>query len=169
MPTSSSLGQYISERRRDLGLTQEQLAERVDENVRQSDISRLERDKVTLPRRDRLGLLADALEVSLGDLLVRSGWMTTGDGMDQNLEQDAADQAAATVTPAVLTVDDVRTLVQVIETTRALVAATLDSLVAADAALDRTLHALQVPGERSTVHPPVGLITRWEAMQVFCA
>ncbi|HEV2073822.1 MAG TPA: helix-turn-helix transcriptional regulator [Thermomicrobiales bacterium] len=69
------LGQFIRERRVELGLTQEQLAERVGDNVRQAEISRLERDRVSLPRRARMERLAKALEVSLGTLLLRTGWM----------------------------------------------------------------------------------------------
>ena len=70
-----TLGALIRERRRDLGLTQEQLAERIGEGVRQSDISRLERDQMSLPRRDRLQQIAASLDLSIGDLLVLTGWM----------------------------------------------------------------------------------------------
>jgi transcriptional regulator with XRE-family HTH domain len=72
-----SLGQFVRTRRWELGISQEQLAERIsgdDDYVRQSEISRLETGRVSLPRRDRLERLAAALGVSLGDLLVRSGW-----------------------------------------------------------------------------------------------
>ncbi len=74
-----SLGQYIRSRRLELGLTQEQLAARVGESVSQAEISRLERDKVALPRRPRMEHLAVALDVSLGVLLMRSGWSGSGD------------------------------------------------------------------------------------------
>ncbi len=70
-----TLGQFIRERRMDLGLTQEQLAERVGEGVRQAEISRLEQDRVSLPRRQRLEAIATALGVSIGDLLVTTGWI----------------------------------------------------------------------------------------------
>ena len=70
-----SLGALIRERREALGLTQEQLAERVGEGVRQSEISRLEHDRISLPRRDRLGQIAAALDLTIGDLLVLTGWM----------------------------------------------------------------------------------------------
>lgn len=73
-----TLGEAIRQRRMAMGLTQEELAERVGENVRQSDISRLERDYVGLPRRARLEALARALDLSLGELLLRSGWITAG-------------------------------------------------------------------------------------------
>lgn len=71
-----SFGEVIRQRRVELGMTQEELAERVGESVRQSDISRLERDYVALPRRDRLEALAAALEVTPGYLLMHSGWIT---------------------------------------------------------------------------------------------
>lgn len=49
-----TLGQFIRKRRVELGLTQEQLADRVGDTMRQSEMSRLESDRVSLPRRDRL-------------------------------------------------------------------------------------------------------------------
>lgn len=76
MPT---LGAYVRRRRIELGLTQEQLAEQIGDGVRQADISRLENDRVVLPRRDRLERIADALDVPLGHLLVRSGWTGADD------------------------------------------------------------------------------------------
>ena len=72
MPT---LGKFIQRRRVELGLTQEQLAERVGGGVRQAEISRLEHDRVTLPRRQRLEQIARALDVPIGELLARSGWV----------------------------------------------------------------------------------------------
>ena len=71
----ATLGETIRARREELGLTQEQLAERIGENARQADISRLEHDGVTLPRRERLEGLAAALDLDLGVLLSRSGWV----------------------------------------------------------------------------------------------
>jgi transcriptional regulator with XRE-family HTH domain len=72
MPT---LGEFIQRRRVELGLTQEQLAELVGGGVRQAEISRLEHDRVTLPRRQRLEQISRALDVPLGELLARSGWV----------------------------------------------------------------------------------------------
>jgi transcriptional regulator with XRE-family HTH domain len=73
----ASLGVTIRSRRLELGLTQEQLAERISteaEYVRQSEISRIENGAVGLPRRARLERIAQALDLSLGELLARSGW-----------------------------------------------------------------------------------------------
>lgn len=71
---ATTLGQVIRDRRRELGWTQEGLAARVDHGVAQSDVSRLERGKIMLPRRQRLERIAAALELPLGVLLARSGW-----------------------------------------------------------------------------------------------
>jgi transcriptional regulator with XRE-family HTH domain len=79
MPT---LGRFIQRRRQELGMTQEELAERIGDGVRQSEISRLEHDHITLPRRERLEALAVALDVSIGALLVRSGWAGADEEFD---------------------------------------------------------------------------------------
>jgi transcriptional regulator with XRE-family HTH domain len=73
-----TLGQFIRERRQELGLTQEALAERIGGSVRQAEVSRLENDAVSLPRRERMEGIAAALEVSLGDLMVLTGWLNEG-------------------------------------------------------------------------------------------
>jgi PAS domain S-box-containing protein len=72
-----SLGEVIRERRQQLGLSQEQLAERISSDsdfVTQADISRLETGRVKLPRYERLIRLAEAVEMLPGDMLARSGW-----------------------------------------------------------------------------------------------
>ena len=69
-----TLGQVIRRRRIELGLTQEVLAERIGECVRQSEVSRLERDRIVLPRRERLERIAKAIEMPVGELLIQSGW-----------------------------------------------------------------------------------------------
>lgn len=71
MPT---LGKFIRQRRTELGMTQEELAEKVGDNARQADISRIENDHVALPRRSRLSAIAAALDLPIGTLLARSGW-----------------------------------------------------------------------------------------------
>lgn len=78
---SGSLGEVIRRRRLEFGWSQEELAVRVSDagdDVRQSDISRLELGKVGLPRRARLERIAAALEMPLGELLARSGWAAGG-------------------------------------------------------------------------------------------
>jgi len=76
-----SLGDVIRRRRLEFGWSQEELAARVGaqgDDVRQSDISRLELGKVGLPRRSRLERIAAALDMPLGELLARSGWAAGG-------------------------------------------------------------------------------------------
>ena len=80
--TPNALGTFIRERRFDLGLTQEQLAERVGPTVRQAEISRLERGQVVMPRRQKMEHIAAALDVTLGDLLHSSGWLTNDEADD---------------------------------------------------------------------------------------
>jgi transcriptional regulator with XRE-family HTH domain len=70
----SAIGNYVRERRQDLGLSQEQLAERVGGTYGQSDISRIERGHIELPRLATMVSLAASLEVPVGDLLIASGW-----------------------------------------------------------------------------------------------
>jgi transcriptional regulator with XRE-family HTH domain len=74
MSDQPTLGSLIRWRRLDLGLTQEELAERVGDGTRQAEISRLEHDRIGLPRRSRLERIAVALELSIGELLAGSGW-----------------------------------------------------------------------------------------------
>lgn len=88
MPT---LGSFIRRRRQELDLTQEELANLVGDNTRQADISRLENDRVSLPRRARLEALAKALQVSPGLLLAKSGW-EGGEEIDSQSGADLATQ-----------------------------------------------------------------------------
>jgi transcriptional regulator with XRE-family HTH domain len=64
----------------------------VGEGVRQAEISRLERDHVTLPRRSRLEQIADALEIPLGVLLARSGWVGAHEELDLAAELAASER-----------------------------------------------------------------------------
>jgi transcriptional regulator with XRE-family HTH domain len=77
----STLAATIRQRRRELHLSQEALAAQMvargDITFRQTDVSRLELGKVALPHRRRLAHLAAVLELSLGELLSRSGWGAT--------------------------------------------------------------------------------------------
>lgn len=77
------LGEVIRARRIELGLTQEQLAERIGDGVRQAEISRLEGGRVEQPRRQRLEKIAVALGVPLGELLARSGWADDGSAVSR--------------------------------------------------------------------------------------
>lgn len=88
----TTLGQTIRLRRDELGLTQEELAERVGNGVRQAEISRLEHNYITLPRRTRLEKIASALDLPLGVLLAHSGW--TGAEDIPSSSNDAEDEAA---------------------------------------------------------------------------
>lgn len=76
MSESRSLGEAIRLRRLDLGMSQEELAERIGPDVRQSDVSRLERGKIVFPRLERLNQIASALGISTGALLVEAGWFS---------------------------------------------------------------------------------------------
>ncbi len=76
MAESRSLGDAIRIRRLELGLSQEELAERIAPDVRQSDVSRLERGKILFPRLERLNQIAAALGMSIGALLIEAGWFT---------------------------------------------------------------------------------------------
>ena len=106
MPT---LGRLIRRRRIELGLTQEQLAERVGGSMRQAEVSRLENDRVLLPRRERLERIAEVLEVPLGELLVRSGWT----GADSALSETASPPPRpVTVFTAMELLDEIRGLVE---------------------------------------------------------
>jgi transcriptional regulator with XRE-family HTH domain len=90
-----TLGSLIRSRRIELGLTQEELAERVGDSVRQAEISRLERDCVGLPRRARLERIAAALKLKLGELLARSGWA----GVDSTFQAQSMPAPGIDVTP----------------------------------------------------------------------
>ena len=103
----TTLGQFIRANRLALGMTQEDLAERIGDAVQQSDISRLERDHIALPRRDRLEAIAEALEVSLGDLLMSTGWLEIEHASlieqaerDEDLDPDVLDDALAVLAAA---------------------------------------------------------------------
>jgi transcriptional regulator with XRE-family HTH domain len=77
MNTSPTLGSLIRQRRIELGLTQQELADRISTDeiyIRASEISRIEHDRVGLPRRARLERISAALELSLAELLISSGW-----------------------------------------------------------------------------------------------
>lgn len=77
MHERASLGSTVRNRRKELGMSQEDLALRICNQghpIRQTEVSRIELDKVTLPNRHRMEAIAAALELSLGTLLSMSGW-----------------------------------------------------------------------------------------------
>jgi transcriptional regulator with XRE-family HTH domain len=95
------LGNYVRERRIDLGLTQEELADRIGGNTTQAEVSRLERGHIMLPRRDRLDALASALDVTLGSLLLNSGWLTPDERAVVDGQQNGQPKEQARGEPAV--------------------------------------------------------------------
>jgi transcriptional regulator with XRE-family HTH domain len=99
-PRRRSLGAAIKARRQELGLTQEMLAAhmvaRGDRTIWQSDISRLERDAVRLPRQPRFRTLAAALELSIRELLDRAGWLDGDVLRTTNVISDCSPLAGAT-------------------------------------------------------------------------
>lgn len=100
---SRTLGDALRIRRLELGWSQESVAARVVDlggDLRQSDVSRLERGKVGLPRRDRLERIAAVLELSMGDLLARSGWAGAGAAFDRLDEQMPAPDEHRPIFPA---------------------------------------------------------------------
>jgi len=133
----STLGEFIRARRMELGLTQEALAARVGGDMRQAEISRLEHDRVTLPRRERMEALAAALEVSLGDLFVSTGW----------LKPDQRPVTAPPVPDAAQLPDDRTGLIETISELQEIVITASDTLAQAEAAL-----AELIDGE-DTHHP----------------
>ena len=95
MTETRTLADLIRQRRIELHLTQEQLADRIGLGTRQADVSRLERGRVGLPRRERLERVAAALELPLGELLVRSGW-AGADLLDRSIPDVVAEPDAPT-------------------------------------------------------------------------
>jgi transcriptional regulator with XRE-family HTH domain len=63
------VGPLIRQRREALGLTRAELAERIGLATTADDIAILESDHIVMPSWLRLKQLADALEVSIADLL----------------------------------------------------------------------------------------------------
>jgi transcriptional regulator with XRE-family HTH domain len=73
-----SLGQLIRERRAELGMTQEELAERIGKG--QNYLSHVERGRIQRPGREIMRAIADALDLPMVDLVVASaGWADLSD------------------------------------------------------------------------------------------
>jgi transcriptional regulator with XRE-family HTH domain len=134
-PKTQSLGTFIRERRLALGLTQAQLAERIGDSLQQADVSRLERNHISLPRRQRLMAIAAALEVTLGELLVRTGWMEEdliGESTDVAVDALPVESAWAVVVPKELDDQPLPELVVLLER----ISDAEDEVTAAGTALD---------------------------------
>jgi transcriptional regulator with XRE-family HTH domain len=136
----------------DLGLTQEDLAARMGGSASQAEISRLERGTIALPRRARLDALAAALEVSIGALLVHSGWLT-------DAEAEAFDSGVAPLLPAA-SADTEAMLEEVM-----FLQATLLAAVERVGLLERTIRSMAV-GRRPDVNLPAGIFDDWEQAAV---
>lgn len=164
MSTSPSLGQFIRQRRLELGLTQEQLAEQIGDSFRQSEVSRLEHDRVSLPRRERMEHLAAALEVTLGELLAHTGWLTGGADDLKDGDVDATIEAVDPGEP--LTPADVRTLVEAVEAARSVIRTAMEALTMADEILRITSGTLDGAAGRGSIRPPIGVIRQWESSAI---
>jgi len=167
-----TLGTFIRERRMELGLTQEELAERVGEGVRQSEISRLEHDRVTLPRRGRMEQIAAALDVSMGDLMVRTGWMDEENR--SSLSDDPSEQNGlhsgdlpGLNDPVAISAQSLEAAMEALSTTQDLVAHTAVMLDEAERTVATALRSLK--NERGPVKSRVGVIRQWETSTVFRA
>jgi transcriptional regulator with XRE-family HTH domain len=118
----------------------------------QAEISRLERGTIALPRRARLDALAAALEVSIGALLVHSGWLTDAEAEAFDGGAGPLPQPRSPETEAMLA--EVRFL-----------QATLLAAVERVGLLERTIRSMAV-GRRPDVNLPAGIFDDWEQAAV---
>lgn len=161
-----TLGTFIRERRKQLGLTQEQLAERVADGVRQSEISRLEHDRVTLPRRDRLEQLAAALDVSIGELLLRTGWMNEGDQLAVEL-QAAPDTFPDRDGVDAIALQNLTTLVDTVFAVQEMVAEASIKLEQAEQSINSLMTSLNLQRPPAGgVRVKAGLMDAWETSAI---
>ena len=152
----NQLGNYIRERRQDLDLTQEELAARIGETVTQAEVSRLERGAIALPRRARLEALAVALEVTLGSLLMQTGWLTPEEQAQVDrlpVTQLSPDSSAGEV--MLTDVAQLRTIL-------------LGALERVEA-LEAQLQGLAGSGRRPDVPVRLGVFDDWETSALFDA
>ncbi len=161
-----TLGTFIRERRKQLGLTQEQLAERVADGVRQSEISRLEHDRVTLPRRDRREQLAAALDVSIGELLLRTGWMNEGDQLAVEL-QAAPDTFPDRDEVDAIALQNLTTLVDTVFAVQEMVAEASIKLEQAEQTINSLMTSLNLQRPPAGgVRVKAGLMDAWETSAI---
>src|SRR5687768_6772953 len=71
-PTRPPLNDIVTARRMELGLTQEQVAERV--NMSQEWVTKVERGRIKRPRVPSLLALADVLQLEAHDLIMAAGY-----------------------------------------------------------------------------------------------
>lgn len=177
MSKSPSLGTFIRERRHALGLTQDELAERIGGRIGQAEVSRLENDRIALPRRGRMMAIATALEVSLGELLVRTGWMDK-DLLGESDEQ-AVDGAPAEIVSEVLVPKDLDTLpVPELVSLLDRIGEAQDQVTATSIALEASRKAVTAElhehvdddgAPRPEASPPIGIVDDQEIMVAFVA
>jgi transcriptional regulator with XRE-family HTH domain len=164
------LGTFIRERRQELGLSQEQLAERIGDTVRQAEVSRLENNRIAMPRRQRMERLAAALEVSLGELLVRTGWMEMAEGA----EFDALEAAAVLEAPeAIAQLPDPDAAAE-LESVRVALDAALAMLARSSETLAQTQETMETlrrlvenSRPRGEIPPRIGIMDDWESGAVY--
>jgi transcriptional regulator with XRE-family HTH domain len=72
-----TLGTYIRQRRKELGLSQEALGERIGKD--QTYVSQVERGAITMPSIEMLEAFARVLRVRRVDLLQAAGWAENAD------------------------------------------------------------------------------------------
>lgn len=83
-------------------MSQEELAEQIGPDVRQSDVSRLERGKILFPRLERLNQIASALGMSIGALLIEAGWFSD----DESANLSASSRSESRSESSIVIADD---------------------------------------------------------------
>ncbi len=83
-----TLGDVIRARRKELGLSQWEVAYRMGPSVQQADVSAIERGLIKLPRRERLEQISAALGLPMGELLARSGWANAEEYFARTIEAE---------------------------------------------------------------------------------
>lgn len=74
---ASDLGQFLRQRREELGLSSRQLSKQT--GVNDVTIARIERGEFAAPRPDKLAKIAEALGLSLADVFARADYVTPED------------------------------------------------------------------------------------------
>lgn len=74
---AANLGQFLRQRREELGLSTRQLSKQT--GVNDVTIARIERGEFSAPRPDKLSKIAEALGVSLADVFAMADYVTPAD------------------------------------------------------------------------------------------